>query len=1237
MNLDRRLLLEAWAVRIPLGLAVAAGLLGGIATVFQARYLSGGIAAVFLGGRGLDGVLGLLGGFLLASAARAALVGARELASARASRVVRERLRDRALAGVIARGPASLSAERTGDLASNLVEGVEALDAYYAQYLPSLALALLVPLVVLAFVLPLDVLTGIVFAVTGPLIPIFMVLIGKLAEQETRRQWDQQNRLSAHFLDVLQGLPTLRLFGRSKRQAEVVSQISGRFGDLTLRVLRIAFLSALVLELLSTISTAVIAVEVGLRLLYGQMAFEEAFFLLILAPEFYQPLRALGASFHAGLSGVAAANRVFGLLEGAEEPGAAASEPGAGIVSAPERVEFRDVGYVYADGDEPALDGVSFAVERGARIALVGPSGAGKSTIAAFLLRFRSPTSGEIRVDGEPLADVPVPAWRRLIAWVPERPHLFHGTVADNIRLAKPEATAAEVVAAAAAANADEFIRGLPLGYETQVGDNGARLSGGQAQRIALARAFLMDAPILLLDEATASLDVESESRIQEAIERVARGRTTVVIAHRLSTVRAADLILVFDGGRLVDQGSHAGLLARGGLYRDFLAGADDQDGQTDSSLRPRAGRSGSFMVTETAVGGTTSPPLGPDSQATDSSLRPPEAGSSGMTEGPLPPRPVLLRLLGLMLPFWKPIVLAVLLGALTVGSGIGLLGISAFIIAKAALHPSIAELQVAIVGVRFLGISRGVFRYLERYVSHRVTFRLLQRLHVWLYRSIEPLAPAGLAGYRGGDLLSRLVADVQTLEHFYVRVVAPPAVAVVVGLGLWLGLRLYSPVLAWALVAFLLLAGVGQPLLAGRLGRDPGRRLVASRSELTASVVDAVQGLADLLAFGQAGRQHERVREVSHSLGRAREELARIAALNVSVQSLLTSLAVLSTLVLAVPMVGEGRLSGVDLAVLAIVASAAFEAVLPLPVAFQYLESCLAAGRRLFEVVDARPTVVDPVEPSPAPADGSLVARSLGFAYGPNEPRVLDGVSFEVGAGETLAIVGPSGAGKSTIVSLLARFWEYEGEIRLGSHDLRAYHQEDARRLIAVSAQRPHLFSATVRDNLKLARPEADDAALWDALRVAQLEDLVRSLPAGLDTWVGENGLRLSGGERQRLAIARALLRDAPILVLDEPTANLDVLTARALLEAVRRSCRARALLIVTHQLTGLSDDDQVLVLDGGRVVERGRLAELLERDEAYRRMSDLQRRGSDRGFRAPGIRESMGGTAPPARISGQ
>lgn len=1198
MNLDRRLLQEARTVRALLGLAVGAGLLGGVATVLQARFLSEAIAAVFLDGRGLQAVGGVLGSLLLASAARSALAGLRERMGGIAARRVKERLRDRAFADVLARGPAGLSGERTGELTSTLVEGVEALDAYYAQYLPSLALAVLVPLVVLAFVFPLDLLTGLVFAVTGPLIPVFMVLIGKLADQEARRQWVLLNRLSAHFLDVLQGLPTLKLFGRSKRQAEVVAQLSGQVGDVTLRVLRVAFLSALVLELLSTISTAVIAVEVGLRLLYGQMYFEQAFFLLILAPEFYQPLRSLGTSFHAGLSGVAAAKRVFSLLDDAGESAEVTPRSRPNRVSlATARIEFVGAGYAYASGDEPALRDVSFAIEPGSRVALVGPSGAGKSTIAAFLLRFRSPTAGTILVDGKPLDDVPPAEWRERVAWVPERPHLFQGTVAENIALGRPSATRAEVVRAAVEANADEFIRGLPRGYDTLVGEKGARLSGGQAQRIALARAFLRDAELLVLDEATASLDGRSELQVQEAIERLCKGRTTVAIAHRLSTVRAADQILVLDGGRLVQTGTHDSLLARGGLYRELLSASESRPQPAGVAHDPSSAAGVSAAI-RSACSATTQGQRERLTERAAPDHPPPRAGAVS----------ALVRLLALVLPYWRGIGLAVLLGSLTVWSGIGLLGISAFIIAKAALHPSIADLQIAIVGVRLLGITRGVFRYLERYTSHRVTFRLLQRLHVWLYQALEPLAPARLLVYRGGDLLSRIVADVQTLEHFYVRVVAPPAVALVVGVGMWLLLSQYSIVVAWALVAFLVLAGVGQPMLARSLGEGPGRRLVAARSELNSRVVDGVQGMADLLSCGQELQQRRRVGEASRGLGEAREDLSGIAAFNTALQGFLTSLALLSVLGLAIPLANAGRLSGVDLAVLAIVTIAAFEAVQPLPAALQHLGACLEAAGRLFDLVDARPAVEDPVGPSPNPVGFCLEAVDLAFAYDATEPLVLDGISFTLRPGETLAIVGASGAGKSTIVSLLARFWEYQGGLCLGGHELRDYRQEELHRLIAIVSQRPHLFHATIRDNLTLARPDADDGDLWEALSASQLDGFVRSLPKGLDTWIGEQGLRLSSGERQRLAVARALLRDAPILVLDEPTSNLDVLTSRALLESVRRACSSKALLIVTHQLAGLADGDDVLVLEGGRAIERGRHAELLRRQGVYRGMWDLQ-----------------------------
>ncbi len=575
---------------------------------------------------------------------------------------------------------------------------------------------------------------------------------------------------------------------------------------------------------------------------------------------------------------------------------------------------------------------------------------------------------------------------------------------------------------------------------------------------------------------------------------------------------------------------------------------------------------------------------------------------------------PTFLRLLKLIAPFKWWIALAALLGFATVGSSIGLMATSAYIISKAALQPSIAVLQVAVVGVRFFGISRGLFRYLERLVSHQITFRLLARLRVWFYQRLEPLAPARLMQYRSGDLLARIVSDIETLENFYVRVLAPPLVA---GLTLVLmggGLASFDDGLAATALFFLLLAGIGIPLLARRLSRKVGPQLVAARAELNAAQIDGIQGVAELLTSDGTGPYQKRLQSLSRQLAALQQRQAGITGLHSALTGLLANWATLAALLIAIPLVSRGELNGVFLAVIVLAVIAAFEAVLPLPETAQQLDANLAAARRLFDIVDTEPSISETTGESPAPQDYSLRVRDLSFRYAANDPFALQNISFYLPPGHRLAIVGPSGAGKSSLVNVLLRFWEYEeGDINLGGHDLRAYRFEDARRIISVVSQRTHLFNDTIKNNLRLARPNASDDAIVQAARQAQMHTFVQSLPQGYDTWIGEQGLRLSGGERQRLAIARALLQNAPILILDEPTANLDSLVEREIMRTLHILMAGRTTLLITHRLVGLETADEILVLQDGRIMERGREAELLAANGLYRQMRQLQRNELD------------------------
>jgi len=576
MKLDRRLLREAHAARADLALTVGLGLLAGIVLVGQARVLSRVIGQAFLDGRSLGDLAPLLAVLVALALVRATLAWATEVTAQRAAGQVKGDVQDRLSAHLLALGPIYARGERTGEMVNTTVEGVEALDAYIRHYLPQVALAGLVPAALLLFIFPLDWVSGLVLLLTAPLIPLFMVLIGNQADALTRRQWLSLSRMSAHFLDMLQGLTALKLLGRSREQIQVIAQISDRYRHTTMGVLRVTFLSALVLEMVATIGTAIVAVGIGLRLLYGRLEFEQALFVLLLAPEFYLPLRLLGARFHAGMSGVAAAQRIFQLLETpataltAQPAYWAASGSPSGEPPIP-KILFDDVYYAYDGGQRPALNGLSFEIQPGQKVALVGPSGAGKTTAAYLLLRFIEPDRGTILAGGRSLSDIPPPAWRAQMAWVPQNPYLFYGTVADNIRLARPGAGQEEVIHAARQANAHLFIDSLPNGSDTLVGERGARLSGGEAQRIALARAFLTGAPLLILDEATANLDPQTEALIQEATALLLRDRTALIIAHRLGTVRRADQIVVMDGGRVVQTGSHDLLVQQDGLYRRLI------------------------------------------------------------------------------------------------------------------------------------------------------------------------------------------------------------------------------------------------------------------------------------------------------------------------------------------------------------------------------------------------------------------------------------------------------------------------------------------------------------------------------------------------------------------------------------------------------------------------------------------------------------------------------------------
>lgn len=568
------------------------------------------------------------------------------------------------------------------------------------------------------------------------------------------------------------------------------------------------------------------------------------------------------------------------------------------------------------------------------------------------------------------------------------------------------------------------------------------------------------------------------------------------------------------------------------------------------------------------------------------------------------------LRLLGFLRPHLPRVALAVLLGVATVASNVGLLATAAYVISVATLVPLLGFLVVPSYLVRLFGISRAGARYAERMVSHDLTFRLLADLRVWFYGRLEPLAPARLLRHRSGDLLSRVVKDVEELENVYLRIVSPVAVAATISLITFLIFYTFDAMLAFVALGFLASTGVGVPLLVRRLARGLGRRQLELRGELNAKIVDGVQGVQDILAFGREEDRKQEISTLNRKLGRVQGRMAFITGLQDALGDLMMNLAMISVLVLTIPLVATGEIRGVYLAFLALVILGSFEAVQPLGKAFQFLGRSVNAGERLFEIADAKPEITDPPNPLSPSTNHTLRFDDVTFRYERDAPPVLRDISFALEPGKRVAVVGPSGAGKSTLADLVLRFWDpTSGRITLGGHDLRDYAQRDLRDLVGVVSQDTHVFTDTLRGNLLVAKLEATDADLRRALARAQLGDLAEHLPNGLDTHLGEQGLRLSGGERQRLSIARSLLKDAPLLILDEPTANLDPETEVGVLDAAYDLMRDRATLVITHRLVRMEDVDEILVLDGGRIVERGTHEELTVARGLYSNLLEVQR----------------------------
>ena len=1186
MYLDRRLWVFTEGVRARMVATILLGLLAAAAGVARLALLGWLLAKIFTG----QSVAELVLPFLLTAAVmllRGILEYCRTMMAHRTAVAVQVTLRRRLYEHVIALGPAYFGRERTGATLLTLIDGVEQLETYFGQYLPQLCVATLAPLGIFAFMAFLDLpLAGALFGFA------IFTLVAPAAFHRWDRRAAQARQSSyaaygAEFLDSVQGLGTLKSFGQSGARARDLAAKAHDLFRRTMWVLATNSLSRGITDGGIAIGAA-LALGIGAwRVADGEIGIGVLLIVLMMGVELFRPMRELRILLHQGMLGQSAAEGLFALLgakplvreaETGESPSAAELQPS---------LRFEGVNFSYPGGRKQAHRDLSFEIKAGERIGIVGPSGCGKSSIVRLALRLYDPDSGRVFLGGTDLRTLSFAQIRGHFAVVHQDTYLFHGTAEENIRFGKPDATREELEAAARSANAHDFISRLPQGYDTVIGERGVRLSGGQRQRIAIARALLRDAPFLVLDEALSAVDAENEAIIQQALDRLMKGRTVLILAHRLSSVIDADRILVLEDGALVEEGRHGALMAEGGVYAKLMA--------AQATEAVRSGDGEVPLAAPVTMPDATAPleDLQLDQlQPADEILR---AGHMGWW-----------RATGLLMRLVRPlrgrVGLAFLLGVARVMAFIGVGVLSAFVVAAVRNGEPFGGLLIALYA---LAPFAGILHWLESWVAHDMAFRLLTEMRIALFAKLDALAPAYLLRRRSGDLVAMATQDIENVGFFFAPTVAPAFVALLVPAAVLAAVLFFGWPMSAALAPFLALIALSPFLMRKRVDRLASRASEA-QGELNAHTVDTLQGLPEILAFRQEARRGAQLIDLVHRHHALRLPFFRDLTFQTALVETVTGLGGLAVVITGALLVSSGDLERTMLPLLTLLAMAAFLPVSEIANIGRQLADTLGGTRRLNAVHSEPVPVRDGPGVTPAEeSDGGGVALELEnvrFTYPGIKAPALEGVSLSLAAGSTLALVGPSGAGKTTLASLLMRFWDpEEGTVRLNGHDLKNWRIDDLRGHISLVAQDTYLFNDTIRANILIARPDASEAEVAAAVSHAALGDFTAALPDGLETQVGERGTRLSGGQRQRVAIARAFLKDAPVLILDEATSHLDALNEQAVRRALDELMMARTTIVIAHRLSTVRDADQIVVMDSGRVCEAGTHAGLLAKGGLY------------------------------------
>ena len=1050
-------------------------------------------------------------------------------------------------------------------------EGVDQIQSFFELFLPQLGFAILAPLTLFAAIAPLNMPTAVVLLVCAPLIIVIVGAIAMTTAKTFKKYWGKYTDMGSVFLDNLQGLETLKTFDADARAAEQMDRNAEDFRVMTMRVLQIQLRSLTAMDMVAYGGAAAgIGTALWQYVHQGHTAFTSAasflhvfngptlgvaavLFVILVSVDFFLPLRQLGSYFHVAMNGMTSTKRIFALLD---EPDRAYGD--RQLPQSVLDVTARGLGFTYAGSDTPALRDVTLSMPARSLTAVVGESGSGKSTLAALIAGELEGYSGALRIGAVEMRDLSERALTGAVSIVGARSHLFAGTLRENLLMACPGALESELRDALARAHVLDMVDAHPQGLDMRIEQDAANLSGGQRQRVAVARALLHDAPIMIFDEATSSVDAESERLIMRTVHELAEHKTVILVTHRLADAVDADAIAVFDHGACAETGTHAELMAQGGQYATmFRAQASvEQVGQ-------RARNCGIAYA--------------PALNAVEHNVKQP--GNAPSKRAPMTTFQLVRRLLGQVGDLRSLMVLACCFGTLghLAATFLPVFGVMALC---AAAERPVWGLSVgwAVAFMVVCALIRGAMRYCEQYMNHNLAFRLLALFRGQMFAALRRLAPAKLTGKGKGDLISMVTTDVELLEIFFAHTISPTVIALATTVVYALALLFLSPWFAVLLVVAHLLIGVAVPAWFARALHGVGARIRKQSASLDDDVLDDMRGLEQIIRFGQGRARLARIDRRSRALWGQRVELSERNGVFGGFDHVIIVLVTVCAALLAVLASRDDMAMAARNVTAMVLVVSSFGPTLALSALPASLTQTFASARRLFALMDEEPAVEElgTLEPE----YNGMRMEQVTFAYGARTP-VLRNMTLDVPVSGILGLQGPSGRGKSTLLKLLMRYWDpQQGAVTMSGDALPGVDARARRRLQTMMSQETYLFDGTIASNLRIADAQAGDDELREALRKASILPLVESLPQGIETPVGELGGRLSEGERQRIGLARMFLRHADLYLFDEPTSRLDALNEAYILQSINElvSERDAAVVLVSHRASTMKIADEVL-----------------------------------------------------------